>query len=84
MKLTLLTSKTCGPCFTLKNRLKAKNLEVNTRCFSDPSNHEFFKKHGVKSVPVLVVESDTAVAIITGMDDIIEEIEEYFKNEKNY
>lgn len=74
-KLILLTSAQCGPCHVLKNRLKAKNLEIENLCFSDPANHEIFKKYEVKSVPALVVEDDTSVHIVRGIDDIVEEIE---------
>jgi glutaredoxin len=79
-QMTLLTSAQCGPCFMLKNKLKAKGLEVKTLCFSDPANHEFFRKHEVKSVPALVVEDESSVHIVRGIDDIIEEIEKNLKD----
>jgi len=73
---TLLTNKTCGPCRVIKNKLMDLKLEVNTLDFSDPETHEFFSKHGIRSVPRLVVEDDeNGVNIIQGIDDIIAEIQ---------
>lgn len=74
MKKTLATSKTCGPCFALKNNLEKLGLEVDTKDYIDPDNIEWFKKHGIRSVPRLVVEDGDNVEIIQGMDDIIEAI----------
>jgi predicted thioredoxin/glutaredoxin len=79
MKLTLLTNKNCGPCFVLKNKLKNKELEVETLCFSDPDTHEFFKKHNIKSVPRLVIEDGENVTVVDGVDDIFAEIEKSVK-----
>jgi hypothetical protein len=77
MKLTLLTNITCGPCFTLKNKIEAKKLKVETKCFSDPDNIEFFRKHEIKSVPRLVVEDGDKVEVIQGMDDIVAKISQH-------
>jgi len=77
MKLTLLTNSTCGPCFMLKNKIEAKKMKVETKCFSDPDNIEFFRKHEIKSVPRLVVEDGDKVEIIQGMDDIIAKISQH-------
>jgi glutaredoxin len=74
IKKTLLTSKTCGPCMVVKNKLKALKLEVDILEYNK-ENEEFFNKHGVKSVPRLVVEDENGVTIIQGSDDIIAEIQ---------
>ncbi len=77
MKLTLLTNNNCGPCFMLKNKIEAKKLKVEAKCFSDPDNIEFFRKHEIKSVPRLVVEDGDNVEVIQGMDDIIAKISQH-------
>lgn len=59
----------------VKNKLKALKLEVDILEYNK-ENEEFFNKHGVKSVPRLVVEDDeNGVTIIQGSDDIIAEIQ---------
>jgi glutaredoxin len=80
MKLILATAKFCGPCSQLKNKLKAASLEVETIEFENDT--EFFKKHGVKSVPRLVVvdDDDNTVELIQGMDDIITKIKDHAKD----
>ena len=69
---TLATSKTCGPCTVLKNKIKSLNLEVDTKDFTIEEDREFFLKHNLRSVPRLVVEDGDTVEIIQGMDEIIE------------
>jgi glutaredoxin len=69
---TLATSSQCGPCHTLKSRIERENLEVEIKDYTNPDNIEWFKKHGIRSVPRLVIEDGGNVEIIQGMDDIIE------------
>ena len=69
---TLATSKTCGPCMVLKNKIKALTLEVDIKDFTIEEDREFFFKHDLRSVPRLVVEDGDTVEIIQGMDEIIE------------
>ncbi len=76
MKITLLTSSQCGPCFTIKNKIEAENLKCDIKDFTDPENIDFFREHNIKSVPRLVVEDGDNVEIIQGMDDIIKAIKE--------
>lgn len=71
----LATSKTCGPCFALKNKISKLGLEVEIREHS-PETNEWFKKHNIRSVPKLVIEDGDDVEIIEGSDDIIKKLEE--------
>jgi len=77
MSITLLTSKTCGPCTVVKNKLKALNIEVDIKDFSIPEDQEIFRKHSIKSVPRLLIEDGDNVEIIQGIDDIVQRIVEY-------
>lgn len=70
-KYTVATSKTCGPCHMLKNKLEAQKIDVEIKDFSDPENIEWFRKHNIKSVPRLVIEDGDKVEIIQGVEDII-------------
>ena len=72
--VTLATSRICGPCTMLKNKLASLKLEVDVKDFNIDEDKEFFTKHNIRSVPRLIVESDDGVEIIQGMDDIIETI----------
>jgi glutaredoxin len=76
MKKTLATSATCGPCHLLKARLEKLELTVEIKNYNDPQNIEWFKKHGIRNVPCLVVETDTTVELILGVEDIIEKIKQ--------
>ena len=69
---TLATSSQCGPCYTLKARIEKDKLEVEIKDYTNPENIEWFKKHGIRAVPRLVIEDGDNVEIIQGMDDIIE------------
>jgi glutaredoxin len=71
-KFTLATSATCGPCYTLKTRIEKENLEVEIKDYNNPENIEWFKKHGIRAVPRLVIEDGDNVEIIQGMEEIIE------------
>lgn len=78
MTVTLATSKFCGPCMMLKNKLAAQNLEVDMKDYSIPEEMEWFKTHGIKSVPRLVIENDDGtIEVIQGMDDIIDAIKKH-------
>lgn len=70
-KYVLATSAQCGPCYTLKARIEKENLEVEIKDYTNPENIEWFKKHGIRAVPRLVIEDVDNVEIIQGMDDII-------------
>jgi hypothetical protein len=72
----LATSATCGPCHLLKARLEKLELTVEIKNYNDPQNIEWFKKHGIRNVPCLVVETDTTVELILGVEDIIEKIKQ--------
>jgi predicted DsbA family dithiol-disulfide isomerase len=68
----LATSATCGPCFTLKARIEKEKLEVEIKDYTNPENIEWFKKHGIRAVPRLVIEDGDNVEIIQGIEEIIE------------
>lgn len=69
----LVTTSWCGPCFALKNRLKAASIEVDM--IDGDNDLEFVKNYKVKSVPTLVVISeDGTFHHVNGSDDIIEEL----------
>lgn len=74
MTKILATSKTCGPCFALKNKIEKLGLNVEIREFS-PDHLEWFNKHGIRAVPRLVVEDGDNVKIIQGAEDIIQELQ---------
>ena len=73
---TVLTSSMCGPCYLLKNRLKDEKLEVDTLDMTEPENLDFFRKHGIKSVPRLVIEDGDTVEIVQGIEDIVNKLKE--------
>jgi glutaredoxin len=79
-KITLASSKTCGPCHMLKNRLVSENLEVEIKDSDNILNIAFFRQHNIKAVPRLVIEDGDKVEIIQGTDDIIKAIKEHTKN----
>lgn len=82
MNITLLTNKTCGPCTVVKNKLKALNLEVETKDFSISEDQGIFRKYQIKSVPRLLVEDGEGdVQIIQGVDDIVEAIKKFKKDD---
>ena len=76
MNKILATSNTCGPCHLLKARLEKLELTVEIKNYNDPQNIEWFKKHGIRNVPCLVVEDGDTFEIIQGIDDIIEKIKQ--------
>lgn len=76
VKKTLLTNVSCGPCSVVKSKLAKLGLTVDTKDFSIDEDREFFYKHGIKSVPRLVIEDGDNVEIIQGIDDIVQRIAE--------
>lgn len=72
-ELILVTSKTCGPCFMLKNRIEKEGLKVTEY---DAYEHlDFIREHDIRSVPRLVVLKDgEPTKVIQGMDEIVERI----------
>lgn len=75
-KYIVLTSSLCGPCYLLKNRLKDEGIEADTLDMTDPKNLDFFRKHGIKSVPRLVIEDGDTVEIVQGIEDIVSKLKE--------
>lgn len=71
VKKTLLTSASCGPCSVVKSKLAKLGLEVDIKDFSIEEDKEIFFKHGIKSVPRLIIEDGDKVEIIQGIDDIV-------------
>ena len=70
MNKILATSRTCGPCHALKNKIQKLGLEVEIREYT-PDTMEWFVKHNIKSVPRLVIEDGKNVEIIEGSEDIL-------------
>jgi glutaredoxin len=74
VSITLATSSTCGPCHMLKSKLEKLGLSVEKKNYSDIEDIGWFRKHGIRNVPCLVVETDKNVEIIQGMEEIIQRI----------
>lgn len=72
--MVLATSNTCGPCHMLKSRLEKLGLSVENKNYSDIENIGWFRKHGIRNVPCLVIEADEKVEIIQGVEEIIQRI----------
>lgn len=70
MKISLATSKFCGPCQVIKAYIQENALEIELKELgADP---EFFIKHDIKSVPTLVcddVKTSGADAIMKILQD---------------
>jgi glutaredoxin len=80
MTITLATSKTCGPCRVVKNKLESLGLVVEIKDYTIPEDMEFFRTHNIRSVPRLVLDDGEGnVEIIQGIDDIVEAV----KKQKN-
>lgn len=80
MTITLATSKTCGPCRVVKNKLESLGLTVDIKDYTIPEDMEFFKVNNIRSVPRLVVDDGEGnVEIIQGIDDIVSRIVEHKK-----
>jgi len=75
MKLSLATSKFCGPCQVIKGYIETNNLDVELKELgSDP---EFFIGNDIKSVPTLV---DDTGAKTSGADAIMKILQDYEKS----
>lgn len=72
---TLATSKYCGPCCVLKNKLNALKLSVVTKDYSIKEDQPFFHDYNIRAVPRLVVVDGDKVELIQGIDDIIKAIQ---------
>lgn len=72
--ITLATSASCGPCHMLKSKISKLGLTVETKDYFDHSTHEWFQKHGIRTVPTLVIEDADNTEIVKGVDDILERL----------
>ena len=73
----IASSKTCGPCTMLKNKLTREGITVDIKYYED--DLEIFKQHEIRAVPRLVIIEDGVVTKMQGMDDIIQ----YLKDNVN-
>jgi glutaredoxin len=81
MKLILATSKFCGPCHLLKRKLNDEKIQVDTIDMEE--NMDIFRQYKVRGVPVLlVVDNDTVIESIQGINDIIEKIKKHDQSKK--
>lgn len=72
MKKILATSKTCGPCHALKARLNRMSIEVETKDLSNSEDFPWFRQHGIRNIPCLVLEDDNGdIEVVQGTEDII-------------
>jgi len=77
MKKILATSASCGPCHMLKAKIEKMGLTVDIKSYNDPENISWFREHGIRSVPCLVIEKDDhPPEYVQGIDDIIKKIQE--------
>jgi thiol-disulfide isomerase/thioredoxin len=68
----LMTANWCGPCKVLSLRIAKANITVKTvKMEEDPA---LFKKYNVRQVPVLLKLTDSEPVLITGSDDIFQEL----------
>lgn len=75
MKLILATRDTCGPCFSLKNKIEAEKLKVDIVSWEETP--EFFEENQVRWVPQLYIfEDDVMIKSIRGSEDILTRIRE--------
>lgn len=80
-KLILASATWCGPCHGLKKRLQDNNLYDKVEIKDADKDQDFFKNHGIKSVPRLVImDGDNEVESIQGIDDIYKAISDHSKN----
>jgi thiol-disulfide isomerase/thioredoxin len=67
-----MTANWCGPCKVLSLRIAKANIAVKTvKMEEDPA---LFKKYNVRQVPVLLKLTDSDPVMITGSDDIFQEL----------
>ena len=75
MKLVLTTAEWCGPCKGVKEQISKNNYDVEIKDFDN--DKEFFKDHGIKTVPTLLVfDGDNLVSKVNGTDAILNVIKE--------
>lgn len=72
--LKLASATWCGPCQALKAQIVKEGLSVEI--IDMDTNQMFFKDHGIKSVPTLVVFGNDGHELITGSDKIFQKIKE--------
>ena len=77
-EIFIASSKTCGPCSQLKNRVEREGLTVDIKYFEDEL--DLFIKHGIKAVPRLIIVDGETVEKIQGQDDIIQYLKDNIKN----
>jgi predicted thioredoxin/glutaredoxin len=77
MKLILASASWCGPCQVVKARLQSENLSDRIEVKDADTDISFFKDHGIKSVPrLLVIDGKTVVETVQGTEDIIKRIKQ--------
>jgi predicted thioredoxin/glutaredoxin len=77
MKLILASASWCGPCQVVKARLQSENLMDRVEIKDADIDGAFFKDHGIKSVPrLLVIDGETVVETVQGSEDIIKRIKQ--------
>lgn len=75
MKLVLTTAEWCGPCKAIKEQITKNNYNVDIKDFDQ--DKDFFKEHGIKSVPTLLVfDDDNLASKVNGTDAILDVIKE--------
>jgi len=76
-KLILASASWCAPCQAIKTRLQSENLTDRVEIRDADIDGAFFKDHGIKSVPrLLVMNGETVVETIQGSEDIIKRIKQ--------
>jgi len=74
-KITLLTSKICGPSVMLRNKLEDADIKIEALEILD--NIVIAKKYGIRSVPRLIVEEESGeFEVIQGTDYIVQAIKD--------
>lgn len=76
MKPIIITATWCGPCRVLKTTLTTTNLIDKVEFKDADEDAAFVKSHGVKSVPTLLVFSESGVLKYTGAGEIISVLKE--------
>jgi hypothetical protein len=72
-KLILASAGFCGPCKVLKSRIEKEGFKVQVKQMEDEI--DFFKLHGIKSVPCLLIfNGDKLIDKVNGSDDILRRI----------
>lgn len=80
MKAILCNEVTEGLGFMLKKRIDKNEWKIET--YSRKENPKFFKKHGIRSCPVLLIFDGKVVdTVLKGVEDISEWLE---ANKGNY